>query len=97
MFLASLLAGNVEWVPGTTSSSFYGTLFVSFVLIVIAGIFWISAAKLLRPSTTTYEARKHVYEDSTQSFKAGNRNGESKRPGYESRKRSYESRAYNSE
>jgi len=49
MFLASLLAGNVEWVPGTTSTSFYGTLFVSFVLIVIAGIFWISSAKLLRP------------------------------------------------
>jgi hypothetical protein len=50
LLLASLFAGNVEWALGTTATSFYGTVFVSFILILIAGIFWVSAAKLLRPT-----------------------------------------------
>jgi len=53
MLLATLFTANVEWALGTTPESFYGTLFLSFVLIVIAGIFWLSAARLLRPPTRT--------------------------------------------
>ena len=49
MLLATLFAGNVDWALGTTPESFYGTLFLSFVMILIAGIFWLSAARLLRP------------------------------------------------
>ncbi len=55
LLLASLFAGNVEWALGTTEMSFYSTILLSFVLIIIAGIFWISAAKLLRP------ANRHVH------------------------------------
>jgi len=50
LLLASLFAGNVEQVLGATPESFYGTIFISFVLILIAGIFWVSAAKLLKPA-----------------------------------------------
>jgi succinate-acetate transporter protein len=46
LLLATLFAGNVEWVYGATAASFYGTIFLSFILILIAGIFWVSAAKL---------------------------------------------------
>ncbi|MBN2094934.1 MAG: hypothetical protein JW727_02705 [Candidatus Aenigmarchaeota archaeon] len=49
LLLASLFAGNVEWALGATAASFYGTIFLSFILILVAGIFWVSAAKLLRP------------------------------------------------
>jgi Mg2+ and Co2+ transporter CorA len=47
LLIASLFAGNVEFVLGTTENSFYLTLLISFILILIAGIFWISAARIL--------------------------------------------------
>lgn len=46
LLIATLFAGNVEWALGATPVSFYGTVFLSFMLILIAGIFWVSAAKL---------------------------------------------------
>lgn len=45
LLIATLFAGNAEMVLGATEASFYSTLGISFVLIVISGIFWISAAK----------------------------------------------------
>lgn len=44
MFIAALIAGNVEWVEGTTPASFWLSVALSFVLFLIAGICWISAA-----------------------------------------------------
>ncbi|HDI06441.1 MAG TPA: hypothetical protein ENF39_00345 [Candidatus Aenigmarchaeota archaeon] len=48
LLIASLFAGNVEWVLGTTESSYYETLAIAFILILIAGIFWVSAARSLK-------------------------------------------------
>lgn len=48
ILIASLFAGNVEWVLGTTTFSYYGTLAIAFILILIGGIFWVSAARLLK-------------------------------------------------
>jgi Mg2+ and Co2+ transporter CorA len=48
LLIASLFAGNVEFVLGTTQASYYLTLLIAFVLILIAGIFWVSAARLGR-------------------------------------------------
>lgn len=47
LLIASLFAGNVEFVLGTTETSFYLTLFIAFILILIGGIFWISAARIV--------------------------------------------------
>ncbi len=44
MFIAALIAGNVEWVEGTTAASFWLSVALSFVLFLIAGVCWISAA-----------------------------------------------------
>ncbi len=48
LLIASIFAGNVERVLGTTEASYYGTLAIAFVLILIAGIFWVSAARNLK-------------------------------------------------
>lgn len=47
LLIASLFAGNVEYVLGATDLSFGITLLISFVLILVGGIFWISAARIL--------------------------------------------------
>ncbi|MFC2143195.1 hypothetical protein ACFLQN_02245 [Candidatus Aenigmatarchaeota archaeon] len=44
MFLGAMIAGNVEWVDGTTTWSFGLAIIIAFVLILISGAFWISAA-----------------------------------------------------
>ncbi len=44
MTFGCLILGNVEWVEGTTTSSFIISLTLAFLLILIAGMFWISAA-----------------------------------------------------
>ena len=46
LLVAILFGGNVEYVLGTTETSFYLTLLIAFVLILVAGIFWISAARI---------------------------------------------------
>lgn len=48
LLIASLFAGNVEGnILGATDFSFSMTLLISFVLILVGGIFWVSAAKIL--------------------------------------------------
>jgi hypothetical protein len=44
MFVAGFIAGNIEWVSGTTDFSFYGSIVLAFVLFLIAGACWISSA-----------------------------------------------------
>ncbi len=44
MFVAALIAGNVEWVAGTTAASFWLSVALSLVFFLIAGFCWISAA-----------------------------------------------------
>ena len=43
-FVASLMAGNLQWVEGTTAVSFAIAIILIFVLFLIASMFWISAA-----------------------------------------------------
>ncbi len=44
VFLGSLIAGNIEWVEGTTPFSFWISVLIGFFLLLIAGMAWISAA-----------------------------------------------------
>ena len=44
LFVAAMLAGNVEWVEGTTPYSFGLTILIALVLFIVAGMCWISAA-----------------------------------------------------
>ncbi len=44
MAFGGLILGNVEWVEGATRFSFVLSLILAFLLILIAGMFWISAA-----------------------------------------------------
>ena len=43
-FAAGLMAGNLEWLEGTTPMSFGISVVLIFILFLIAGMFWISAA-----------------------------------------------------
>ncbi len=43
-FLGGLIAGNIEWVEGTTTFSFWISVLLAFVLFLVAGMCWISAA-----------------------------------------------------
>jgi hypothetical protein len=44
LMFASLIAGNVEWVEGTTPVSFILALLMSLALFLLSGLLWISAA-----------------------------------------------------
>ena len=43
-FIGTLIAGNLEWVEGTTSASFAVSVVIAFLFILFAGALWISAA-----------------------------------------------------
>jgi len=43
-FAGSMLASNMEWVEGTTAVSYSIAALLSFLLILVAGMCWISAA-----------------------------------------------------
>ena len=43
-FAGAVLAGNMEWVEGTTAASFGISAVIAFLLILMAGMCWISAA-----------------------------------------------------
>lgn len=43
-FVGTLIAGNLEWVEGTTNTSFVLSVIVAFLFILFAGALWISAA-----------------------------------------------------
>lgn len=43
-FAAGLMAGNLQWLDGTTNLSFGISVVLIFLLFLIAGMFWISAA-----------------------------------------------------
>lgn len=44
LLVGSMIAGNLEWVEGTTQASFVLSVIIAFVLILVAGMLWISAA-----------------------------------------------------
>ncbi len=44
MLLGSIIAGNIEWVEGTSGWSFGLSLLIAFVFFVIGGLCWISSA-----------------------------------------------------
>lgn len=43
-FVAGLMSGNLQWVAGTTETSFGISVVLIFLLFLIAAMFWISAA-----------------------------------------------------
>jgi membrane protein YdbS with pleckstrin-like domain len=44
LLLGSMIAGNLAWIEGTTTSSYILSLVISLILLLTAGLFWISAA-----------------------------------------------------
>jgi len=44
MFIGGLISGNVEWAEGTTEFSFGFSVLLAFVMFLVAGMCWISAA-----------------------------------------------------
>ena len=42
--IASLILGNIEWAEGTTATGFVVSFALAFLLMLMAGMFWISAA-----------------------------------------------------
>ena len=43
-FGGALLAGNLQWVEGTTNASFVLSIIIAFLFILFAGALWISSA-----------------------------------------------------
>ncbi len=43
-FIGTLMAGNLEWVEGTTNASFVLSVIIAFLFVLFAGALWISAA-----------------------------------------------------
>ena len=43
-FIGGIIAGNLEWVEGTEQVRFFLAVAIGFVLFLIAGMCWISAA-----------------------------------------------------
>lgn len=44
IFIGALVAGNIEWVEGTTQFSFWFSVVLALLMFLIAGMCWISAA-----------------------------------------------------
>lgn len=44
ILLGAWIAGHLERVLGVTDTTFYGTLFVAFVLILFGGLAWIAVS-----------------------------------------------------
>jgi len=44
LFIGGLIAGNIEWVEGATPFSFVFSVLLAFVMLLVAGMCWISAA-----------------------------------------------------
>lgn len=44
LFLGGMIAGNIEWVEGTTIFSFWLAILISVFMLLVAGMCWISAA-----------------------------------------------------
>jgi len=42
--LGSMVAGNVEWIQGVTTTSYSLSVLIAFALLMVAGMCWISAA-----------------------------------------------------
>ena len=51
IFLGSLIAGNMEWVEGTTAWTYGLSVIVAFILFLFGGACWISAAVNARNET----------------------------------------------
>jgi hypothetical protein len=49
LFLGALIAGNVEFVEGTTPWSFGLAVLISLLLILFAGVCWISSSVNAKP------------------------------------------------
>ncbi|GEM_PF-916917 len=69
MFLAAMIAGNIELVEGTTFWSYWLAIFISFALFLIGGYCWIcSGANTIREERVSHhdhclcESCKHRHD-----------------------------------
>ncbi len=44
LFIGVMFAGNLEWVEGTTETSFLISVVLAFLMLLLAGMCWISSA-----------------------------------------------------
>ena len=44
LFLGAMIAGNIEWVEGTTAFSFWLAILKSVFMLLVSGMCWISAS-----------------------------------------------------
>ena len=44
LFAGAMIAGNIEWVEGTTIWSYWLAIIIAFALLLVAGVCWISSA-----------------------------------------------------
>lgn len=44
VLIGAMFAGNIEWVPGTTTTSYAMSIILAFVLVLVGGMCWISSA-----------------------------------------------------
>jgi hypothetical protein len=51
ILIAVMISGNLYGGVGMSDSGFYMALFVSFLLILLGGLFWISVAVAIKTST----------------------------------------------
>ncbi|MBI2583901.1 MAG: hypothetical protein HYW25_04495 [Candidatus Aenigmarchaeota archaeon] len=68
-FFGVLLAGNLAWIEGTNIVSFTLSVIISFLLILVAGLMWISAGanavqhELDPPASDAREQLVHVHKE----------------------------------
>ena len=43
-FVGGMIAGNIEWVTGTTEFSYWFSVLIGFAMFLVAGMCWISSA-----------------------------------------------------
>ena len=55
-FAGAMIAGNIEWAEGTTAVSYGLAALVAFLLILVAGMCWISSAVNARQEERKTEA-----------------------------------------
>jgi hypothetical protein len=54
-FLGALFAGNIRWLEGTTDFSFGISLLLTFIFLLLGGMFWISSAVNARQEERVFE------------------------------------------
>jgi len=68
LILGAVLAGNLTWIEGTNSVAFGLAVIVAFLLILIAGLMWISAAANITQHETFASERQYGVQKYAEEF-----------------------------